>query len=153
MVMLDSALMPVIKISIMVVAKLTRSWWMNQVPEVQQEYKKLAKDKQNIIWYSGATMLGLFGTYLLCHTEKDPVTGRRRLYLLNDVVLEEMADQNVDQIFEHFTKKCLVDTNDPVYTRVSKLTLKLVTANEEIDAIRNRKWHLVVVKNPQVVGQ
>lgn len=150
--MISLALTPSIaKGFVVLLARRIRSWWIKQPLENKHNFKEMAKDKRVEIWFTGVAGLGLFAGFLWGHSERDPVTGRRRLYLLSDSTMLELVDNEVNMTLEVLNKRdLLLDTTDSDYIRVAHLTEKLLKANENLDVIRNRKWRLVVISNPQI---
>lgn len=114
-----------------------------------------AESRRNapLLWYCGAAAAGCGGCgagFLWRHTELDPATGRRRLYLFSDSLLKRVADEDTDRLLGQYHERgTVLDNGHPVYERVERLTRRLLESNGDVDAIRDGRWYVVVIDEPQ----
>lgn len=130
------------------VAGLTaRYWWSRQAAETKRRYVDAAWTNRPFAGLAVVAALCLFGAFLWRHTEINPWTGRRGLFLFSDKVLEELSEK----------EECrgpgeppLLDAADPVHERVAGVTSRLLAANAGVDAIGARRWTVQVLDSPAI---
>ncbi|XP_026819246.1 metalloendopeptidase OMA1, mitochondrial-like [Rhopalosiphum maidis] len=131
------------------VGLIARYWWAGQTDATVERYTAAVRANVPLIGLAAAAALGLFAVYLWRHTEPEPWTGGRRLFLFNDRTLERVAEC-VAQATLDSTRPLHLDAADPVYKRVAGVTSRMLAANSSVDAIRRRRWTLVVVDSPNI---
>lgn len=141
----------IIKYIVMLLGRITYFWWNRKTSGEKQKFKERVKNYHNTIWYTGGAGVGLFTGFLLYQTARNPVTGRWQLFLFNDLVMAQLANYDVDQMLATYKMfNMLLDTTHPKYIRVANLTGKLLNANQNMDIIKNQRWSIVVVDNPEI---
>lgn len=126
-----------------------RNWWSHQTPEQKRIFKERANSRCAEMWCTGAAGLGLFAGFLWGHTETDPATGRRQLFLFSESSMTELANHDVNIMLMDFREReMLLNATHPGYARVDGLMGKLLNANQNVNAIRNQRWTVVVVDKP-----
>ncbi|XP_060847636.1 metalloendopeptidase OMA1, mitochondrial-like [Rhopalosiphum padi] len=131
------------------VGLIARYWWARQTAATVELYTAAVRANMPFIGLAAAAALGLFAVFLWWHTELEPWTGGRRLFLFNDRTLERVAGC-VAQVTLNSTRRLHLNAADPVYKRVADVTSRMLTANSSVDAIQRRQWTLVVVDSPNI---
>ncbi|CAI6354581.1 unnamed protein product [Macrosiphum euphorbiae] len=147
--MATAAVMQLVAIFGVVVGLAARFWWVRQTAETRQQYSAMVWENRLYVALAVACCLYLFGAFLWHHTELEPWTGSRRLFLFNGQMLMRQAEREAQQLLES-TRSSQLDTEHPAYLRVARVTSRLVAANSGVDAIRDRQWTVVVVDSPTV---
>ncbi|XP_060857231.1 metalloendopeptidase OMA1, mitochondrial-like [Metopolophium dirhodum] len=147
--MATAAVMQLAAIFGMVVGMTARFWWTQQTAETRQLYSAVVWENRLYVGLAVACCLGIFGAFLWHHTELEPWTGSRRLFLFNGQMLMRQAEREAQELLE-LTRSSQLDTAHPVYMRVADVTSRLLAANSGVDAIRDRQWTVVVVDGPTV---
>jgi len=121
-------------------------WWDRQTPEAKRYYKARTASWRKALCAAVTVLCGLFVAFLWSNTELDPVTGRRRLFLYDELLLERKANHDVTSVImchQMFGK--LLDSSHPTYKRVAEVATRLVDANVDVAAVRDRQWCMMVV--------
>jgi len=147
--MVTAAAMQLADIFGVVVGLAARFWWTRQTAETRQQYSAVVWENRLYLGLAVACCLGIFGAFLWYHTELDPWTGSRRLFLFNGRMLIRQAEREAQELLES-TRLSQLDTAHHVYKRVADVTSRLLAANSRVDAIRDRQWTVVVVDSPSV---
>ncbi|XP_025198131.1 metalloendopeptidase OMA1, mitochondrial-like [Melanaphis sacchari] len=127
----------------------TRHWWYGLTAEAKGRYADAVWSNRLFIALAVAAGLGLFAAFLWKHTELDPRTGGRRLFLFSDRALERQADRRMQETLDS-TRPVRLDAAHPVHGRVAGATSRMLAANAGVDAIRRRRWTVAVVDSPAV---
>lgn len=143
------AFIPITKAVASVLGRGTFLWWKRQPPNAKDHYRNKAKDNVNAIWSTGTAGLMVFAATLWYHTETDPETGHRRLFMYDDSTLVELANYDTDLLLST-NGSAVLDPSDDVHSHVLTLTRKLLAANAATDRIRDQTWSLVIINKPQV---
>lgn len=147
--MATTAVMQLAVIFGVVIGLAARFWWILQTAETRQQYSAVVWENCLYLGLAAALCLGIFGAFLWYHTELDPWTGSRRLFLFNGRMLMRQAEREAQELLE-LTRLSQLDTAHPVYVRVADVISKLLAANSGVDAIRDHQWTVVVVNSPSV---
>lgn len=124
-----------------------RYWWSRQTVAMKRRYADAAWTNRLCAGLAAVAALCLFGAFLWRHTELDPCTGRRGLFLFSDKVLGELSDE---EEYRDPAQPPLMDAADPVHERVAGVTSRLLAANAGMDAIGGRRWTVQVLDSPAV---
>lgn len=124
-----------------------RYWWSGQAAPTKRRYADFAWTNRLFAGLAVIAALCLFGAFLWRHTELDPWTGRRGLFLFSDKVLEEMSEK---EECSDPAEPPLLDATDPVHDRVASVTSRLLAANVDLNAIGARQWTVQVLDSPAV---
>lgn len=127
-----------------------RYWWAGHEPATRRRYLAAAWANRLSVGLALIAALTLFGAFLWRHTEREPLTGSRRLFLFSDRMLEKQAEHEVQEALGSMCACGRLDTGHPVYARAADATSRLLAANAGVAAVRDRRWTLVVVDSPKI---
>jgi len=147
--MATAAVMQLATVCGVVVGLAARFWWTRQTAETRQQFSAMVWENRLYVGLTAAFCLCVFGAFLWHHTELEPWTGSRRLFLFNGRMLMRQAQREADMLLKS-TLPSQLDTTHPVHVRVANVTSRLLAANSGVDAIRERQWTVVVVDSPNV---
>ncbi|XP_034939463.1 metalloendopeptidase OMA1, mitochondrial-like [Chelonus insularis] len=140
---------PLTRITALVFGRLFKRWWAKKTPEEREKLKKwFTSRRQKIYGIFGALMFMLTIFYTM-NIEKEPLTGRSRFIILNpdqQNVLEKLTfDVHINT-----HREFIVPVTHPAYVRLSKITDRLLKANQDLPQVQQRQWTLSVVNSEEM---
>ncbi|XP_058792413.1 metalloendopeptidase OMA1, mitochondrial-like isoform X2 [Phymastichus coffea] len=138
---------PLIRIAALLFGRKFKKWYASKSPEEKEEFLKWLRAKRKYI-FSG---LGLYFVclflYYATHLEYDNLTGRFQFILLNEQQKEKLSKLTFDTHLQEFQSILLPKTH-PIYSKLLRITAKLINANRDLPNFKNKKWTLTVIDSP-----
>ncbi|XP_008210236.1 metalloendopeptidase OMA1, mitochondrial-like [Nasonia vitripennis] len=138
---------PVIRIAALIFGRKFKKWYASRTPEEREEFLKWFRAKRK--YFLGFISLYFFSLFLyyLAHLEYDPITKRSQFIMLNEKQQEKLAKLTFETHLQEFQSILLPKTH-PTYSKLLRVTAKLINANRDMPNFKNKKWTLTVVDSP-----
>ncbi|KAJ8666849.1 hypothetical protein QAD02_008511 [Eretmocerus hayati] len=139
---------PIIRIAALLFGRRFKKWYASRTPEEKEEFLEWFRSRRK--YFLGGIGLYFFSLFLyyISHLEYDPLTKRSQFIMLNKEQREQLAKITFETHLKDFESILLPKTH-PTYSRLLRVTAKLINANRDLPSFKDKRWTLTVVDSPK----